>query len=82
MGSTRLTVSWKRREDEMSKLSNQAGTNMDHHDGSREPCVEPIILEPMSHQVQVWKKHDDWAGVTSTQERRKLQNRLNQRAYS
>lgn len=40
-----------------------------------------ITLQPMRHQSDVWKKEDDWAGVTSTDQRRMLQNRLNQRVY-
>ncbi|KAM5357695.1 hypothetical protein ACJZ2D_015996 [Fusarium nematophilum] len=39
-----------------------------------------LVLEQMPHQSQVQTSEEDWAGVTSTAERRKLQNRLNQRA--
>jgi hypothetical protein len=41
-----------------------------------------LILQKMPHQSQVQASGEDWAGVTSTAERRKLQNRLNQRARS
>lgn len=40
-----------------------------------------IALQPMRHQSEVWKVGEDWAGVTRTDQRRMLQNRLNQRAY-
>ncbi|OIW29060.1 hypothetical protein CONLIGDRAFT_633258 [Coniochaeta ligniaria NRRL 30616] len=39
-----------------------------------------IAVQPMPHQSQVREAGEDWAGVTSTDQRRKLQNRLNQRA--
>ncbi|EPE29988.1 hypothetical protein GLAREA_01148 [Glarea lozoyensis ATCC 20868] len=40
-----------------------------------------IILQTMRHQSDVQKAGEDWAGVTRTDQRRMLQNRLNQRAY-
>jgi hypothetical protein len=40
-----------------------------------------IALGPMRQRTEVRSPDDDWTGVTSTVERRKLQNRLNQRAY-
>ncbi|KAI5923676.1 hypothetical protein F4810DRAFT_202797 [Camillea tinctor] len=52
--------------------------------GQPEPDTEqrpPIIMQQMSHQLDIWTSSEDWAGVTSTDERRRLQNRLNQRAY-
>ncbi|CAM1501298.1 Fc.00g104600.m01.CDS01 [Cosmosporella sp. VM-42] len=39
-----------------------------------------ILVMPMAQQLEVRNRGDDWTGVTSTSERRKLQNRLNQRA--
>ncbi|KAL6405227.1 hypothetical protein AUP68_12071 [Ilyonectria robusta] len=39
-----------------------------------------LVLQQMPHQAQMQTLEEDWAGVTSTAERRKLQNRLNQRA--
>ncbi|KAH8889168.1 hypothetical protein GQ53DRAFT_723354 [Thozetella sp. PMI_491] len=40
-----------------------------------------ISLVPMTQQLEVRNSFDDWTGVTSSAERRKLQNRLNQRAH-
>ncbi|KAH7146172.1 hypothetical protein EDB81DRAFT_869074 [Dactylonectria macrodidyma] len=39
-----------------------------------------LVLQQMPHQSQMQTLEEDWAGVTSTAARRKLQNRLNQRA--
>ncbi|KAL4727888.1 hypothetical protein ACLX1H_004584 [Fusarium chlamydosporum] len=39
-----------------------------------------IVVEPMAQQLLVQKAGEDWTGVTSTAERRKLQNRLNKRS--
>lgn len=39
-----------------------------------------IVVEPMAPQLLVQKAGEDWTGVTSTAERRKLQNRLNKRS--
>lgn len=50
-------------------------------DESLRPYVR-IPVHPMSHQLQIWKNNEDWAGKTNTDDRRRLQNRLNQRAYS
>lgn len=36
----------------------------------------------MPQQAEVLVPEDDWTGKSSAAERRKLQNRLNQRAYS
>lgn len=41
-----------------------------------------VTFEPMAQQLDVRSPGDDWTGVTSSKERRKLQNRLNQRLYS
>ncbi|KAM0123527.1 hypothetical protein ACHAP3_011062 [Botrytis cinerea] len=35
----------------------------------------------MRHQSDVWRAGEDWAGVSSAEQRRMLQNRLNQRVY-
>ncbi|KAJ2898737.1 hypothetical protein MKZ38_003690 [Zalerion maritima] len=40
-----------------------------------------VTLEKMPSQLLAQRPAEDWTGVTSTAERRKLQNRLNQRAY-
>ncbi|KAM0444930.1 hypothetical protein ACHAQK_002465 [Fusarium lateritium] len=41
---------------------------------------EMIAIQPMSQQLLVQNAKEDWTGVTSTAERRKLQNRLNKRS--
>ncbi|KAH6646717.1 hypothetical protein BKA67DRAFT_580381 [Truncatella angustata] len=51
---------------------------MNHPSAITEPMV---TLVPMFQQIEVRNSDDDWTGVTSAAERRKLQNRLNQRAY-
>ncbi|KAK9365070.1 hypothetical protein V1509DRAFT_424058 [Lipomyces kononenkoae] len=40
-----------------------------------------IPVRPMLSQVDVKGPEDDWTGVSSTAERRKIQNRLHQRSY-
>ncbi|KAL4943243.1 hypothetical protein BDV06DRAFT_234869 [Aspergillus oleicola] len=42
---------------------------------------QPIILRQMPHQSYIKRQKEDWAGVTDSKERKKLQNRLNQRAW-
>src|SRR5690349_13680857 len=39
-----------------------------------------IPIQPMAQQLLVQNAKEDWTGVTSTAERRKLQNRLNKRS--
>jgi hypothetical protein len=46
------------------------------------PTPIGIELARMSKQNGVRKPGDDWTGITSASERRKLQNRLSQRRYS
>ncbi|KAG4286340.1 hypothetical protein FPRO06_07600 [Fusarium proliferatum] len=41
---------------------------------------QKIAIEPMAQQLLVQKPGEDWTGVTSTTQRRKLQNRLNKRS--
>ncbi|KAL1966186.1 hypothetical protein VTN77DRAFT_4738 [Rasamsonia byssochlamydoides] len=41
----------------------------------------PISFERMAQQAEVRTPEDDWTGLSNPAERRKLQNRLNQRAY-
>ncbi|TDZ29751.1 hypothetical protein C8035_v004219 [Colletotrichum spinosum] len=41
---------------------------------------DAIMLAPMREREEIREAGEDWTGVTSTAERRKLQNRLNQRA--
>ena len=38
-----------------------------------------IILQPFSQRLNAWP-HDDWSGIADSSQRRKLQNRVNQRA--
>ncbi|KFY15710.1 hypothetical protein V491_05590 [Pseudogymnoascus sp. VKM F-3775] len=44
-----------------------------------EPCEEQIILQPFSQRLSAWP-NEDWSGITDPKTRRRLQNRLNQRA--
>ncbi|KAK9244236.1 hypothetical protein V1506DRAFT_507731 [Lipomyces tetrasporus] len=44
-------------------------------------CPISISVEPMMNQLEVRGPEDDWTGITSTAERRRIQNRLHQRAY-
>ncbi|OAA49834.1 hypothetical protein BBO_01469 [Beauveria brongniartii RCEF 3172] len=44
------------------------------------PPNQPIALRPMRHQSYVQRPKEDWAGITDQKTRKKLQNRLNQRA--
>ena len=39
-----------------------------------------ITLQLMPHMSEVRQVGEDWSGITSTNQRRQLQNRLNQRA--
>ncbi|KAF5684649.1 hypothetical protein FDENT_6654 [Fusarium denticulatum] len=41
---------------------------------------QKIAIEPMAQQLLVQKPGEDWTGITSTAQRRKLQNRLNKRS--
>ncbi|KAF5267457.1 hypothetical protein FOXYS1_1654 [Fusarium oxysporum] len=41
---------------------------------------QKIAIEPMAPQLLVKKAEEDWTGITSTAQRRKLQNRLNKRS--
>ncbi|KAI1776586.1 hypothetical protein F4818DRAFT_411113 [Hypoxylon cercidicola] len=48
---------------------------------SNDDASVAITLGRMPQQLEVLSAGDDWTGVTSTQTRKRLQNRLNQRAY-
>ncbi len=50
-----------------------------HHET---PLPSLLLLEQLPQQVEVRGPEDDWAGLTDPAERRRLQNRLNQRAWS
>jgi hypothetical protein len=41
---------------------------------------EAVTLQPMRQIAEARVDAEDWTGITSTKERRKLQNRLNKRA--
>lgn len=41
-----------------------------------------IPVRPMPQTAEVLAESEDWTGITDAKERRKLQNRLNQRAKS
>jgi hypothetical protein len=43
---------------------------------------QALVLDLMPQQREVRAPDEDWTGVTSAAERRKLQNRLNNRAWS
>lgn len=45
------------------------------------PQTQIIPLARMPQQASVRKATEDWTGIINRQERRKLQNRLNQRRY-
>lgn len=40
----------------------------------------PVLIN-INSRPNVWEPGDEWAGVTNQSQRKKLQNRLNQRAY-
>ncbi|KAK9325287.1 hypothetical protein V1517DRAFT_314506 [Lipomyces orientalis] len=40
-----------------------------------------ISVQPMMHHLEVRGPEDDWTGISSAAERRRIQNRLHQRAY-
>jgi hypothetical protein len=47
-----------------------------------ETFLPSMLIGRLPQQVEVRAPEDDWTGLTDPAERRKLQNRLNQRAWS
>jgi hypothetical protein len=45
------------------------------------PIAPPIVLSDMIQRREIRTVAEDWTGTTDSARRRKLQNRLNQRAY-
>ncbi|RDW74102.1 hypothetical protein BP5796_07544 [Coleophoma crateriformis] len=56
-------------------------TRLKSRPATAEKRVSVVELTTMPQQMEVRGPEDDWTGVTSAAERRKLQNRLNQRLY-
>lgn len=46
-----------------------------------DPIAPPIMLSDMIQRREIRTVAEDWTGTTDSARRRKLQNRLNQRAY-
>ena len=42
--------------------------------------ISQVSLDQMPHKAYLRRSWEDWAGITNQKERKKLQNRLNQRA--
>ncbi|GLA09511.1 hypothetical protein AnigIFM60653_011840 [Aspergillus niger] len=59
---------------------------MSRHEPSTMDPIAPassntVTLRPMPQLQHLWTPEDDWTGVSDRTHRRRLQNRLNQRAY-
>ncbi|GLA50162.1 hypothetical protein AnigIFM63604_006198 [Aspergillus niger] len=59
---------------------------MSRHEPSTMDPIAPsssntVTLRPMPQLEHLWTPEDDWTGVSDRTHRRRLQNRLNQRAY-
>jgi hypothetical protein len=47
---------------------------------TQQPDALPFDAASMPHQAFIRQRDEDWAGITNQRERKRLQNRLNQRA--
>jgi hypothetical protein len=79
-----MNVSWMhisvpRTEAYPEYLSSSSSTNMA---ASSEEGRRPVELDWSRERLKIRNSREDWTGITSPAERRKLQNRLNQRARS
>ncbi|KAH8781904.1 hypothetical protein BGZ57DRAFT_926281 [Hyaloscypha finlandica] len=68
----------------MAVIARQTEAEVEHrwNEMAIMPFNSPIIeILPMCQRLEIRDEEEDWTGKSSTSERRKLRNRLNQRAY-